>query len=147
MKKIAILGGSHFIGVHLLLSLYRQGHQITLYNRNLTTPPIPYPTDIELIKGDRNKVEDLKGLFRNDFDVVFDLSGYTLKHVQPITQNYQSSIGHYIFCSTPVVYKLPTPTPYAEKDPRIFAENTYGGDKALVEEELFYQYSKLQRFQ
>ena len=103
MQKIAILGGTHFIGVHLLLALYREGHQITLYNRDLRIPPVPYPTDIELIKGDRNNSEDLKGLFKKDFDVVFDLSGYTLKHVQPITQNYKSSIGHYIFCSSPIV--------------------------------------------
>ena len=50
MKKIAILGGSHFIGVHLFLALHLQGHQLTLYNWKLRTPPVPYPKDIELIE-------------------------------------------------------------------------------------------------
>jgi len=144
MKKIAILGGSHFIGVHLLFALYQQGHYVTLYNRNLRTPPVPYPKDIEIIKGDRNNPEDLKRLFHKEFDVVFDLSGYTLKHVQPIALNYHSSIGHYLFCSTPTVYKIPTPNPYNEQAPRTFDENTYGGDKALVEELLFSQYKNNQ---
>ena len=134
MKRIAILGGSHFIGVHLLFALYRQGYHITIYNRNLRTPPVPYPKGIELIKGDRNNPEDLNRLFQNEFDVVIDLSGYTLKHVQPIVINYRSCIGHYIFCSTPITYKMPTQIPYNEESPRTFEENTYGGDKALVEE-------------
>ena len=99
MKKIAILGGSHFIGVHLFLALHQQGHQVTIYNRNLRTPSVLYPKDIELVRGDRNKPEDLKRLFQQKFDVVFDLSGYTPRHVQPIIDNYQENIGHYIFCS------------------------------------------------
>ena len=141
MKKIAILGGSHFIGVHLFLALLQQGHQLTLYNRNISLPPVPYPEGIEIIKGDRNKPEDLKRLFQQKFDVVFDLSGYTPRHVQPIIDNYQENIEHYIFCSTPIAYKIPTPNPYNEEAPRTFEENTYGGDKALVEELLFNQYS------
>ena len=140
MKKIAILGGSHFIGVHLLLTLHQQGHQLTLFNRNLRTPPVHYPKDIELIRGDRDQPENLKKLFFKEFDVVFDLSGYTPKHVKPIIDNYQSKIGHYIFCSTPMAYKIPTPTPYNEKVPLTYEEKTYGGDKALVEELLFNQY-------
>jgi len=142
MKKIAILGGSHFIGVHLFLALLQQGHQLTLYNRNISIPPVPYPEGIEIIKGDRNKPEDLKRLFQQKFDVVFDLSGYTPRHVQPIIDNYQENIEHYIFCSTPIAYKIPTPNPYNEEAPRTFEENTYGGDKALVEELLFNQYKK-----
>jgi len=139
LKKIAILGGSHFIGVHLFNALHKQGHQITLYNRKLRTPPVPYPEDIVLIRGDRNKPEDLKNLFNKDFDVVFDLSGYTPKHVQPIIENYSDNIGHYIFCSTPNVYNFHTYDSFNEKTSRIFEENTYGGDKALVEELLLKQ--------
>ena len=52
MKKIAILGGSHFIGVHLFLSLLQQGHELTLYNRNITKSPVPYPEGLEIIKGE-----------------------------------------------------------------------------------------------
>jgi|APSaa5957512535_1039671.scaffolds.fasta_scaffold00079_32 nucleoside-diphosphate-sugar epimerase len=140
MKKIAILGGSHFIGVHLFTALHQQGHQLTLYNRKIRIPPVPYPKDIRIIRGDRNKPEDLKRLFHAEFDVVFDLSGYTPWHVQSIIDRYQSNIGHYMFCSTPIAYKTPTPNPYSEQAPRTYEENTYGGDKALVEELLFNQY-------
>lgn len=140
MKKMAILGGSHFIGVHLFLALHQQGHQLTLYNRKLRAPPVPYLKDIELIEGDRNKPEDLKRLFHTEFDVVFDLSGYTPRHVQPIIDRYQSNIGHYIFCSTSIAYRIPTPNPYNEQAPRTYEENTYGGDKAIVEELLFNQH-------
>jgi nucleoside-diphosphate-sugar epimerase len=141
VKKVALLGGSHFIGVHLLNSLHQQGHDITVYNRNLTRLPVPYPQGTKLIIGDRNNPEDLRRLFAKEFDVVFDLSGFTPKHVESIAINYRSSIGHYIFCSTPCVYKIPPPCPLNEKAPRIFDENTYGGDKALVEDLLLKSYN------
>ena len=62
-KNIAILGGSKFIGLNLLLSLHKRGHKITLYNRNITIPSIKYPDDIILIVGDRNNSSDYKKLF------------------------------------------------------------------------------------
>ena len=140
MKKIALLGGSHFIGVHLLNALYQQGHDITVYNRNLTRSPVPYPQGTKLIIGDRNNPKDLRRLFAKKFDVVFDLSGFTPKHVESIALNYRSCIGHYIFCSTPCVYQIPPPCPLNEKATRIFEASTYGGDKALVEDLLLKQY-------
>tara|TARA_B100000686_G_scaffold277384_1_gene296826 strand:+ start:901 stop:1815 length:915 start_codon:yes stop_codon:yes gene_type:complete len=140
MKRIAILGGSHFIGTHLLFALYRQGYHITVYNRNSRKPPVPFPNGIKLIIGDRNNPDDLTRLFQIEYDAVIDLSGYTPDHVLPIVTNYRSCIGHYIFCSTPLTYKLPAQIPYNEESPRTFEENTYGGDKALVEDILFIQY-------
>ncbi len=144
MKEIALLGGSRFIGVHLIQALCQQGHKVTVYNRNLTTPPVPYPEGTRLVKGNRNNPEDLRRLFRNEFDVVFDISGFTPKHVEPIVMKYRSRIKHYIFCSTPSVYKIPPPSPFDENVPRIFDENTYGGDKALVENILLTNYKENQ---
>lgn len=134
-----MLGGSRFIGYHLLCALYRQGHEITVFNRAITVPPAPFPPGIKFIRGDRSDSNDLRKVFCKEFDVVFDLSGYTLNHVETIVQNYRSSIGHYIFCSTSSVYKIPPPCPVDEESPHTLTVNTYGGDKALVEELLLKQ--------
>ena len=76
MKKIALLGGSRFIGFNMLWALSKQGHDITIFNRGLTAPPDPFPEGIKFVKGDRNHPGDLKRLFDKKFDVVFDISGW-----------------------------------------------------------------------
>jgi nucleoside-diphosphate-sugar epimerase len=134
LKRIALLGGTRFIGYHLLRSLYSRGHQITIFNRGITQPPIPLPKKVEVIVGNRNSPKDYRKLFSKEYDVVFDLSGYNENHLLPIVRDYQSSIGHYIFCSTSSVYKTTVPGLLDEESPRNFTRNTYGGNKALAEE-------------
>ena len=91
MSNIAILGGSKFIGPHLIEALHTAGHEITIFNRNKTNPKITYPIGSRIIIGDRNKVDDIMSLFSSYYDVVFDLSGFTPEHLEPIisdcTQN------------------------------------------------------------
>lgn len=134
MKRIALLGGTRFIGYHLLMNLFSQGHQVTIFNRGITQTPIPLPEEIEVIIGDRNCPKDYQKLFCKEFDVVFDLSGYNKSHILPIVRDYQSSIGHYIFCSTSSVYKTPALGLLDEESPCDFTRNTYGGNKAIAEE-------------
>jgi len=142
MKKVALLGGTRFIGYHLLRALHREGYKVTIFNRGITPTPDTLPTNIKYIRGNRNRPEDFRNLFCQKFDTVFDLSGYTLNHVEPIVRNYRSSIGHYIFCSTSSVYKTPPPCPSNEESPRFFTVNTYGGNKALVENLLLKKYKE-----
>lgn len=141
MKTIAVLGGTHFIGHHLVNALHAQGHQITIFNRGITVPPSPLPEGIKQINGNRNNYTDYKRLFCDEFDVVFDLSGYNTSHIEPIVQNYKSKIGHYIFCSTSCVYQTQTRNPINEGSLRIFKKNTYGGEKALAEELLLHEFT------
>ena len=134
MKKIALLGGTHFIGYHLLRNLFSRGYQITIFNRGITQPPTPLSEEVEVVIGNRNNPKDFQKLFCKKFDVVFDLSGYNESHILPIVRDYQSNIGHYIFCSTSSVYKTSSSGLLDEESPRDFTRNTYGGDKACTEE-------------
>ncbi len=138
--KVALLGGSRFIGFHLLRALAGLGHHVTVFNRALTRPPAPFPEGVTFIKGDRNRPGDLKTLFSNDYDVVFDIHGWKPEQVETIIRNYCSHIGHYIFLSTTAVYKNPPENPFDERSPRIFTKETGGGNKALAEEFLFDEY-------
>ena len=133
-KNILILGGTRFIGYLMLSELIKEGHNITIFNRQLRISPAPLPKATRLIKGDRNCPQDLKYLFNQTYDAIIDISGYTPSHVEPIIRKYSSRIGQYIFISTTSVYKTPPPNPMTEESPRIFLNNTYGGDKALTED-------------
>ena len=50
--KVLILGGTGFIGPHLVRELRAGGHQLTLFNRGKRNPGL-FP-DIETVIGDRN---------------------------------------------------------------------------------------------
>ena len=133
-KNILILGGSRFIGYSILLELLKEEYDITIFNRQITIPPAPFPKQTKFFRGNRDDPDDLKNLFKQTFDVVIDLSGFKSDHVKPIIKENSSRIGQYIFISSIEVYKKPLSNPITEQSPRIFVKSTYGGDKSLIEE-------------
>ena len=75
---ILILGGTGFIGPHMVREALRRGHSVTLFNRGRSNNTL-FP-DLETIKGDRdNGLDGLKG---RSWDAVIDNSGYVPRHVQ-----------------------------------------------------------------
>ena len=134
--KIAILGGSRFIGFHLARALAEHGsHQVTLFNRGRTPSPEPLPPSVNVVIGDRDVPAHAARLLDQPFDAICDLSGYSPRHVLPfLTPAHRSRIGHYVFCSTSSVYQVPPPNLYTETAPRTAAAGTYGGDKAAIED-------------
>ena len=132
---IAILGGTRFIGFHLAAALAAHGaHHVTLFNRGMTKAPGPLPPGIKVVRGDRDSPADAAKLLSEPFDVLFDLSGETPRHVLPfLTPASRRQVGHYVFCSTSSAYRTPPPCPHTESAPCLNAGGTYGGDKAAVE--------------
>jgi nucleoside-diphosphate-sugar epimerase len=39
--RVLVIGGTHFIGPHVVATLYRQGHEVTVYHRGLHEPDLP----------------------------------------------------------------------------------------------------------
>src|SRR5262245_30537680 len=70
--KILILGGTGFLGPHIVEAARTRGHVLTLFNRGKTHPGL-FP-DIEKLRGDRDG--DLKSLEGRTWDAVVDTSGY-----------------------------------------------------------------------
>ena len=87
-KNILILGGSRFIGYLMLSELTKEGHNITIFNRQLRIPPGPFPKATRLVKGDRNRPQDLERLFNQSYDAVIDISGYNPNQVELIIKKY-----------------------------------------------------------
>ena len=75
--NIGILGGSRFIGYLMLSELINEGHNVTVFNRQLSIPPDPFPEATKFVKGDRNCPIDLENLFTQSYDVIIDISGFT----------------------------------------------------------------------
>lgn len=132
--RILVLGGTQFLGRHVVDAALARGHQITLFNRGQTRPEL-FP-EVEKLRGDRDG--NLAALGGRDFDAVVDTSGRVPRLVSE-TLAALGEIGHYTFVSTISVYAdLSTPptesSPLAQlKEPTEVWEGAYGELKVLCE--------------
>jgi 2'-hydroxyisoflavone reductase len=132
--RILVLGGTLFLGRHVVDAACERGHELTLFNRGQTRPDL-FP-GVEKLRGDRDG--DLTALAGRDFDAVVDTSGRVPRLVTE-TIAALGDVGHYTFVSTISVYAdLSTPptesSPLAVlQEPTEVWEEAYGELKALCE--------------
>lgn len=135
--EILVLGGTGFIGPHMVREALRRGHSVTLFNRGRTNNAL-FP-DLETIKGDRDA--GLDGLKGRRWDAVVDNSGYVPRHVQDSARLLSANTGFYLFISTIATYASFTSandedSPLATLDDESIEEvtgQTYGPLKVLCE--------------
>lgn len=98
--RILMLGGTGYIGPHMVSEFLRRGHQVSLFNRGRTNEDL-FP-DLETLLGDRDGGLDvLKG---KKWDAVVDNSGYVPRHVADSARLLASAVAHYLYISTISVY-------------------------------------------
>jgi 2'-hydroxyisoflavone reductase len=136
--KILIIGGTRFLGRHLVESARTRGHEVTLFNRGKTNPTL-FP-QVETILGDRE--HDLDKLSGRAWNAVIDVAGYVPRVVRLSAQGLERSMGRYVFISSISVYASFSKIGIDESDPvgkiedESFEEITgesYGPLKALCE--------------
>lgn len=136
--RILILGGTGFIGPHMVKEALRRGHEVELFNRGRTDSEL-FP-DLKLHVGDRN--DGLDALEGGQWDVVVDNSGYVPRHVEDSAKLLSPAVAHYLYISTISVYgDLSKPvnedTAFGTMDDETIEEvtgETYGPLKALCEQ-------------
>jgi 2'-hydroxyisoflavone reductase len=112
MMKLLILGGSRFLGKHMLKAALARNIEVTLFNRGISGGQ-PDP-DVEILHGDRNA--DMNILRGRQWDCVIDTSGYWPSQVRSATKILSDNIGHYTFISTCSVYRDFTARNISETD-------------------------------
>jgi len=98
--KILIIGGTKFLGRHLVDSALARGHAVTLFNRGKTNPNL-FP-QVETILGDRE--HDLEKLAGREWDAVIDVAGYFPRIVRLSATGLERNVGRYVFISSISVY-------------------------------------------
>jgi 2'-hydroxyisoflavone reductase len=143
--KLLILGGTRFLGRHLVDAALARGHEVTLFNRGQTNPGLY--SEIETLLGDRDG--GLDALAGGQWEAVIDTCGYFPRLVRDSAQALVGAAGHYTFISSISVYadettvsihssgvideNSPVGTLEDERVEEITGE-TYGPLKALCEE-------------
>ncbi|GIQ69349.1 NAD-dependent epimerase/dehydratase family protein [Xylanibacillus composti] len=99
--RILVIGGTIFVGHHIVEAALRAGHEVTLFNRGQSNPDA-FP-EAEKLVGDRNS--DLTALKGRSWDAVIDTSGYIPKTVKRLAELLADAVEHYTFISSISVYK------------------------------------------
>jgi 2'-hydroxyisoflavone reductase len=103
--RILVLGGTAFVGRHLVASALGRGHAVTLFNRGRANPGL-FP-EAEHLVGDRDG--GLGVLAGGRWDAVIDTSGYVPRLVRDSAEALADRVGRYVFISTISVYDDPAP--------------------------------------
>jgi 2'-hydroxyisoflavone reductase len=98
--RLLVLGGTIFLGRHVVEAALRRGHEVTLFNRGRHGPDL-FPAS-EKLRGDRDG--DLAPLRGRRWDAVIDTSGHTPQAVRASAELLAAAVEHYTFVSTLAVY-------------------------------------------
>ena len=98
--RLLVLGGTHFLGRHVVEAALSGGHEVTTFTRGRTNPAL-FP-DVEHLHGDRDG--DLGALAGRSWDGVVDTSGYVPRIVRLSAELLRDSAGRYVFVSSVSAY-------------------------------------------
>jgi 2'-hydroxyisoflavone reductase len=137
--RVLVLGGTVFLGRHVVEALLARGHEVTLFHRGQRGREL-FP-DVERILGDRNF--DLGRLPADGaWDAVVDTSAYVPRTAEISTAALRERAGRYVFVSSVSVYDVslpsidessPTPELPANAARDEMVPETYGPLKLLCE--------------
>jgi len=115
--KILVLGGTQFVGRHIVEAMVEAGHFVTILNRGKTADALA--AQVERLRGDRDEgIAGLDALNDRSWDVCVDVSGYTARQVRSSAEKLRKNVGHYVFISAVSVYGDPARGPVRETHPR-----------------------------
>lgn len=100
--KLLILGGTIFLGRHIVEAARQRGHTVTLFNRGQRNADL-FP-QLEKLRGDRRAEGGLDALKGHTWDAVIDTCGYIPREVRASAQLLANATERYIFISTESVY-------------------------------------------
>lgn len=134
--NLLILGGTGFIGPHLVWHAAARGHRVTIFTRGRAQADLPESV-VRLI-GDRNG--QLQALEGKRWDAVVDDSGNRADWVRQSTALLKDAAGRYLFTSSTGVYypylqrglSESDPVHYDQRDPKD-GEEAFGVMKAQGE--------------
>jgi 2'-hydroxyisoflavone reductase len=136
--RILLIGGTRFIGRHVVESALAAGHDVTIFHRGKTGGEL-FP-DVEHRIGDRNT--DLSSLADGRWDATVDTCAYVPRQVHELAEALGERAGHYELVSSVSAYASPPLRGFREDaplaqldDPTVeeVTDETYGGLKVLCE--------------
>ena len=117
MRKLAAcgsssLGGTRFVGRHIVEAARAAGHAVTVFNRGPHARCRGMTSSSS--RGDREHAATCESLRGRDWDACLDVNGYLPQHVRASAELLAERVARYAFISTASVYVIPGPPPIDE---------------------------------
>jgi len=125
--RVLIIGGTGFIGPHVVKWLHKMGHEVTVFHRGQTQAPLPL--EVRHILGDRRRLEDFAEEFKRIApEVVLDMIPITEQDAQTVMSTFKGATRRVVAISSQDVYRAygkliglepgpPEPVPLKEDAP------------------------------
>ncbi len=101
-KRLLILGGTGFIGPHMVRYATERGHEVSVFTRGRSQTDLP--EGVEHLIGDRN--DDHTALEGRTWDVILDNNAQDYRWVQESTELLKDAAEQYIFVSSISAYDI-----------------------------------------
>lgn len=125
MKKVLVMGGNQFLGKAVTEKLLELNYCVYVLNRGTRKNLL----GANFLKCDRNNKIELEEITREHyFDIVIDISAYTLQDVKIFKEALKGRYTHYIFISSASIYK--DVVSYPLKEESLVGANHIWGDYA-----------------
>lgn len=112
---VLVLGGTRFIGRHIVEALLAAGHRVSVLTRGRS--PDVLEASVERLHGDRSEgAAGLSALAGREWDACIDVSGYTPLQVRASAEALDGHVRRYVFISTVSVYARSAHRPVVETD-------------------------------
>jgi 2'-hydroxyisoflavone reductase len=99
---LLVIGGTVFVGRHVVAEATRRGHTVTVFHRGQHGEDA-FGSDVEHLHGDRTS--DLALLAERRWDAVVDTCGFDAGTVGASARALSANVGHYGFVSSVSVYR------------------------------------------
>ncbi len=111
--RLLLIGGTRFVGRHVVEAAVAAGHDVTVFHRGLSEPPdLP---EVEHVHGDREG--GLDALAGRTWDAAVDACGYAPRIVRLSVDALARGAERYCFVSSESVYAEPLPPVVTEEAP------------------------------
>ena len=147
--KVLVIGGTGFIGSHVVRQLIEMKHEIIVFHRGETKTNLP---QVKWIKGDRHHLSEYKQEWKKLApQVVLDMIPYTAKDAQGVVDTFKDIAQRIVAISSADVYRardiiwqretgMIDPIPLTENSPLRSQLYPYRG---LSEDPLAHDYDKI----
>jgi 2'-hydroxyisoflavone reductase len=143
-KRILVVGGTGFLGPHIVHTAVAAGHTVAIFTRGRREPSL-FEADfahVEHLIGDREQPDGYAALAGKTWDAVIETSGYRHPWTRDAVRTLAGAAGQYVYVSSTGVFYPYFTTDIPEDGPILLADDpprdqpTYGVMKALSEHEV-----------
>lgn len=113
--RLLVVGGTQFLGRHVVDDAVRRGYSVTTFNRGVTGLDDPR---VEALHGDRTEEKAwTEVVTRGPFDLVVDTCGYVPRVVLASARALEPVVGRYVFVSSISAHPEPYDVPMSAESP------------------------------